>query len=48
MLGDVTIENGVVVDGEAFVIDFGMSTIKPNMSKSREGENFIAQIKRIF
>jgi tRNA A-37 threonylcarbamoyl transferase component Bud32 len=48
MLGDMVIEDGVIVDAEAFAIDFGMSTIKPNITASREGENFIAQIKRIF
>ncbi len=47
MLGDIEIEDSIIIDAVPFVIDFGHSTIKSNKSKSEESHNVIKEIKKI-
>ena len=41
MFGDIEIENNIITDATAYVIDFGYSTIKINKTTSNEGLSVI-------
>lgn len=47
MFGDITIENGIIIDAVPYVIDFGHSKIKPNPSSSEEWLNVYKAMKKI-